>query len=126
MEEKKEILRLIQQYHQALNSLHYESLCYIPATTHLIKEGVPSSKGCYMNHRLEKKMRAERCIQVIEEAKEHIGEEYYTIIHQDFMIHSDKYWYLEYYSKATYYRKRKLAMQAFLGYMSLFLEFYDE
>lgn len=39
MNEKQEIIRIIKQYHQAINYLHYESLCYIPATTHLIKDG---------------------------------------------------------------------------------------
>jgi len=76
----------------------------------------------YYNKRIDKIDEAKRLIYLINQIFVLIGKESEAIIRHDFMMY-DKEWYLDYYSKATYYRKRKEAIEQFVKYLLVFLEF---
>lgn len=117
------IKKIIHRYQCAsylIDCMNYDN--HYASHTLSVREAPVHSVSYYYNNRIDKIDEAKRLIYLINQIFVLIGKESEAIIRHDFMMY-DKEWYLDYYSKATYYRKRKEAIEQFVKYLLVFLEF---
>ena len=112
------IKKIFRQYASDLSLLqYYHHLNYYPKAKYgLVKETPMSDTGGYIHEHLDRITMLQKRTQMILKAEEVIGKENYQIVMQDFFKH-EKNWWMDYYSRATYYRKKREAIDAFLNYM---------
>lgn len=83
------------------------SLAKIYKTKFKYEDNNPENLTEYRKNNLKKIFKIER-------ARECLAEPYRTIIDNTFFVKKDLYWWIDFYSKSTYYRLRGKAIRTFL------------
>ena len=106
-DDKQMLIKLEQQ--NLYPSIHYEET-----------SRTMYSKETYLLKQIHFKEKLLKRIQIIENSKRIIGEEYYHILLEDY-YYEHKYWWKGHYSKSTYYRRQDKAINAFYDYLTSLL-----
>lgn len=121
--EKQEVLtQMFNQYRRAKLQLEcLERKNFYPSIDYLtVKEkktfyqGVDKKYDSYIQSKDELKM----IITTFDKILERLSKDSYMIIYQDFVLKKEKNWWLEYYSRSTYYRLKTRAMEEVLFYFN--------
>ena len=121
--EKQEVLiQMFNQYQRAKLQLEcLERKNFYPSIDYLtVKEkktfyqGVDKKYDSYIQSKDELKM----IITTFDKILERLSKDSYMIIYQDFVLKKEKNWWLEYYSRSTYYRLKTRAMEEVLFYFN--------
>ena len=117
MYEKTKLVRYMMEcYNKDCIALkYYEDMNFYPKMKTEYEKRTGSTEH-FFNYRISKMNTLRSRIELIDMAKKAIGKEYETIITKEF-CEQDKDWWIDYYSRATFYRKRRLAINAFLDYI---------
>ena len=121
--EKQEVLaQMFNQYQRAKLQLEcLERKNFYPSIDYLtVKEkktfyqGVDKKYDSYIQSKDELKM----IITTLDKILERLSKDSYMIIYHDFVLKKEKNWWLEYYSRSTYYRLKTRAMEEVLFYFN--------
>ena len=121
--EKQEVLtEIFKQYHRAKIQLEYlEGKSFYPSIDYLtVKEKKVYYQGVdkQMDHYIQSKDELKQIIRTFEMILDRLSKDSYMIIYHDFIEKKEKDWWLEYYSRSTYYRLKTRAMEEILFYFN--------
>lgn len=121
--EKQETLtEIFKQYHRAKLQLEYlENKNFYPSIDYLtIKEQKTNYQGVekQMNHYIQSKDELKKVIEFFQMIINKLSKESQTIIINEFIFNNESDWWIEYYSRSTYYRLKTRAMEEALFYFN--------
>lgn len=121
--EKQEALEdIFKYYHRAILQLRfYEERNYYPSIQwNSIRESKTYyyDKGHQWNEMMSDKEELEKIIESFNFILSCLSEESRNMIEKEFIHKEGKYWWLEYYSRSTYYRVKTRAMEEALYYFN--------
>ena len=122
--QKQEVLeQIFREYRRdKFNLKRLENKNFYPELNYGIvregKQGYQSGKS-KIEHYVEKKEEVENKIDMFEEIVALLSEENQKIIIHEFMNQAPNNWWMDYYSRSTYYRMKSRAMEELLFYLNL-------